>query len=370
MSISLKQVQVLIEKIAPPAFACDWDHTGFSVNLHNEEITGIMICLDVSEDVVRQAVEKRCNLILAHHPLLFRGIHNVDSDTYEGACVRALIENGISLYCAHTSMDASPQGINTYLADVVGLVRRSYLDDTIVEKYLEVAVHVPLNDAQTVRDAMAEAGAGKLGDYTECTYNIEGKGTFRPCDGAHPFLGERGKLETVDEVRVSAICSESDLSVVLSEIRRVHPYEEPAISAICLRDPQKELAGMGIIGELEKTESVRSVVARLKESLSIPDVRISGDLDLQINRIGVCGGAAGDLIEKAARMGAQLFITGEIKHNFYAARTKMVLAEAGHFDTEKCFCKLFADSLQKLMDDVNYNVDIYIANLHRPYVNY
>lgn len=369
MSISLKELELLIETLSPREYAYDWDNSGFNINLNNAEVTGIMLCLDVSEEIIEEATAKKCNLIISHHPLLFHAAKQINSETYQGKCIAALIRNDISLYCAHTSMDTAPQGINRYLADTLGLRNQEYLEETNVGRYFEVAVHVPESHVDKIRSAMSKAGAGNIGDYSECTYNIAGKGTFRPNDQANPYIGSSGNLETVDEVRVSAVCPECRLAAVLSAIRNVHPYEEPAISALVVSEPRSVNAGLGIVGDLEKATAASDVILEIKKKLEIDCVRAAGDLGRMISRVAVCGGAAGDMEALAKEKGAQLYLTGEIKHNFYMEAQDMVLIEAGHYDTEKCFCKLYAEGLQKLLDDVNYNVAIYIASLHRPYVN-
>ncbi|MDY3751697.1 Nif3-like dinuclear metal center hexameric protein [Christensenella minuta] len=370
MSVTLEQVGALLELIAPISFAEEWDNSGFNVNLHNTDISGIMICLDVLPETIEEAAEKGCNLIISHHPLLFRATKKIDSESYEGKCVQMLAERRISLYCAHTSMDSAPGGINTWLADQFALANRCYIQNGLVERFYEVAVHTPRGHAETVRRAMTSAGAGRLGEYAECTFNIDGKGTFRPEHDASPYIGQAGRLETADEIRISSICSENDLQKVLRAVRKVHPYEMPAISVLKTDEPQRINSGLGIVGDMPSPLPAGEVMDKLKAALQTDSVRVAGNLKKKIRRLGVCGGAAGDFAELARKKGAELFITGEIKHNEYAAQNDIILVEAGHFDTEKCFCRLYAQGLQKRLDDVNYNIAIYVTNLRRPYVNY
>lgn len=370
MPVTLEQVGAILENIAPVNFAEDWDNSGFNVNLHNTDVSGVMICLDVLPEIIKEAAEKGCNLIVSHHPLLFRATKKIDSETYEGKCVRMLVERGISLYCAHTSMDSAPGGINTWLADQFALTDRCYIQTGTTEHFYEVAVHTPRDYAEEVRRAMASAGAGKLGKYTECTFYIDGKGIFRPEHDASPYIGQEGKLETVDEIRISSICSEVDLQKVLHAIREVHPYEVPAISALKTDEPQYVSSGLGIVGDLPEPSRTTDILDRLKEILQTDSIRVAGRTDGKISRIGVCGGAAGDFAGASRSKGAELFITGEIKHNEYMAHMDIILVEAGHFDTEKCFCQLYGRGLQKWFHDVNYNIAIYVTNLRRPYVNY
>lgn len=370
MPVSLEQINLLLESFAPKTYAYEWDNSGFNINLNQKEITGVMICLDVTSEVIDEAAQHHCNLIISHHPLLFHSMKSIDALSYQGQCVNALIKNDISLYCAHTSMDTAPNGINRYLADALSLYNQEYLEETDVEQYVEIAVHVPERHARPVRAAMAAAGAGNIGNYSECTYNILGKGMFRPNAKANPFIGKSGEIETIDEIRISAVCPKSQLQKVLYAIHDVHPYEEPAISVLITSEPYDINAGLGIVGDIKKTETVSDIVSLIKEKLDMDLVRVAGDMDRKISRIAVCGGAAGDMASLAKAKGAQLYLTGEIKHNIYIEEQNMILVEAGHYDTEKCFCKLYAEGLQKLFDDVNYNVAIYVENLQRPYINY
>ncbi len=370
MSVTLEQLGRLFEKMAPQRFAETWDNTGFNVNLHNEDIRGIYVCLDVTPESILEASEKECGLIISHHPLFFHAVKSIDNASYEGKCAQLLLQHGISLYCSHTSFDLAPAGINGWLADVFKLENRCCLSDAVREPFYEIAVHVPRSHADAIKKAMTDAGAGKLGAYSGCTYSVEGKGTFIPDENAQPYLGTANIPEVVDEMRISSICGKAVLGAVLSAVRKVHPYEEPAISVLILEEPERIEAGLGVVGDLPQELTVRRAVERLKMALAIDSVRVTGNLDRTIKRLAVCGGAAGDLAEQAEKLGAQLYITGEIKHNYYVARKNIVLVEAGHFDTEKCFCELYAQGLQSLLDDVNYNIAIYVEDLRRPYVNY
>ncbi len=370
MSVTLEQMGTLLEDLAPRVFAEEWDNSGFNVNLHQSNIKSVMICLDVTREVIEQATEKKCGLIVSHHPLLFRAIKQVDTDSYEGRCLKMLIENGISLYCAHTSMDSAPEGINTWLADVFELQNRRYLQAGLTQHFYEVAVHVPREQADAVRRAMTSAGAGELGNYSGCTFNVIGEGTFLPGVGAAPYIGREGQMEQVEEVRISAVCAADKLDDVLRAVRGVHPYEQSAISVFRTEEPQKLRSGLGIVGDLPQKLRAKEVLDRLKDALTTDNVRVAGDIEGMIGSVGVCGGAAGEFWKEAAAMGADIFITGEIKHNHYIERKNIILAEAGHFDTEKCFCALYAQGLQKRLNDVNYNIAIYVENLQRPYINY
>lgn len=367
--LSVDELKKVIEKIVPARFAMEWDNSGFQVNLHNET-HGILLCLDVTEEIIEEAKQLGYGLILSHHPLLFRGIKCVDAASYQGKCLVKLMEYGISLYSAHTSADAAPGGINTYLADLLGLKKQTFIEKGQIGKFYKVAVTVPVEHAGEIRKAMMNAGAGELGNYTGCSFSVEGMGSFRPDEGANPHIGQPRVQEFLDEVWIQALSTEEKLEGVLCSIREAHPYEEPAIDVFVLQSPAAIKSGMGVCGELQSPLKTIDFLERLKQTLEVDSVRFSGDADAQISKVALAGGASGDLVIAAEKMGAQIFITGELKHSQYY-ETGIALVEAGHFDTEKCFCGMMLNSLQKEPVTVQYNVDVCISDkMRRPFMNY
>ncbi len=369
MFAGTEEIGKLIETIAPREYACAWDNTGFQVNLHNE-VRSVLVCLDVTPKVIIEAAAKGCGMIVAHHPLLFHEIKRVDTESYVGECIAELVRANVSLYCAHTSMDHALGGINSWLADIYGLQNRCFLETECWEAYVKVAVCVPEEKAVDVQNAMADAGAGRLGHYSRCAFSVCGEGTFLPDDRAVPHIGSAGKQETVREVWVQALAAEKEVEEIVAAIRKVHPYEMPAIDVFPLKNGKKPMAGAGIVGDLPEPVRAARALDLLKQALQVGQVRFHGDLDAEIKRIAVCGGAGGDLIKQAERKCAELFITGEVKHNYYA-ESGIMIAEAGHFETEKCFCGIMAEGLQKALNDVHYNICVLIAeDMERPYINY
>lgn len=370
MAVNADLITGLIRKIAPEYYAEEIDNNGININLHNENVTGVLVCLDITEEIAKEAAEKNCNYVFAHHPLFFDPISVIDNKTHVGRVAELLIKNDISLYCAHTSTDAALYGLSGYLADIFGLKNRRTLEPTYKSSHCKIAVTAPKEDAQKIRDAFAKAGAGVLDNYSHCTYSMEGVGTFRPNDRANPHIGSANVTEMVEEVLVQALCAEEDVEKTVAAIKAAHPYEVPAIDVFLLMNPELEEAGIGIIGELEEKITAGRAVDMLKEAVGVPSVRFKGDLNGMIRTIAVCGGAGGYLTKTAELMGAELYITGEIKHNHYM-ESKINLCEAGHFDTEKCFCELFAPRLQKALNDVQCNVPVFITErLERMYINY
>lgn len=371
MHMSMDKIGMLLGEIAPLHYAEQWDNCGFNVNLHQNEVLGVLVCLDVTPEVINEAVEKKCNLILSHHPLLFDGIKKLDTSEYGGRCMQMLIEHSISLYCAHTNVDVMQGGINTWLADAFLLENRRSLA-AYKTKYYKVAVTVPKGEEQAIKQAFARARAGELGEYTHCTYSVEGEGTFMPKETARPHIGTRGELARVQETWIQALCSEENLDCVLSELKKAHPYEQPAIDVFSLHNVRLGSTGLGVLGTLPEKKKTSELLCSLKEILSTDSVRLRGDLEEEVSCIAFCGGSGGDLIEAAQKGGAQLYVTGEVRHHQYLCEGIQIV-EAGHYDTEKCFCQLMAAGLQKKLNELQYNSKVPITitqRQKRPYINY
>ncbi|MDL2237327.1 Nif3-like dinuclear metal center hexameric protein [Christensenellaceae bacterium OttesenSCG-928-K19] len=369
MSLNTADVKALIEREFPEEYACGWDNSGFNIDLHNP-VENILVCVDVTPDVIKEAAEKKCGLIVSHHPLLFHAIKTIDAQGHIGNCIRLLMEAGISLYCAHTSVDNAPGGINTCLANMLGLTDIEFLEVQQKQRFYKVVVTVPPEDSESVKDALAAGGAGELGNYTRCSFSAVGEGTFLPNDVATPHIGSAGRQEIVKEARIEVLVEESKLQNTLRLVRGAHPYEEPAIDVYVLEEPSEARAGSGVCGRLESRRSVRNILDGLKKQLCVEYVKFRGDLDAEVETVALCGGAGADLIPQAQAMGAQLFITGEVKHNEFV-ETGINLSEFGHYDTEKCFVGAMVGSLQNVLGDVQCNVAVFAArNDKRPYEFY
>ena len=370
MSVKLKEIEEMIEDLCPVRFACDWDNSGFHINL-GRDISGILVCLDLSDAIIAEAKEKNCGLIVSHHPLFFKAARSIDTGTYQGRMAASLIENGISLYCAHTSMDSAPEGINTSLARAFGLENVKFLQPATIKTYNQIGVYVPASHADEVASAMGKAGAGFLGNYTDCAFLSTGEGRFKPNREANPFIGEAGRLEKVPEIKIEAICAADLTEEVVREMKAVHPYEEVAYYVTALENNRTAESGLGVIGEFKKPVTLKQAAQKVKEALLSDTIRIAGDLNKPVKKVGVCGGASGDMLAYAARMGADLFITGEVKHDVFVSAGDVAIIDAGHFDTEKCFVHSFAHGLQKRADALKYSLDIKESELVvRPFINF
>jgi len=369
MSVNVAEIGKVIESIYRPEYAYDWDNSGFQVNLNNNT-NHVLVCLDVTPQIIREAAELGCWLIVSHHPLFFRPKKTLDTLNYVDNCVIELIKHGISLYSAHTTADNAADGINARLADILGLENRTFLEPLVEEHYYKITVSVPTEYAENVKKAMATAGAGELGNYKGCNFTLTGVGEFVPNDEANPHIGKANQRETVEEAWIQALVPDSRLPRVLAAVRSVHPYEEPAIDVFMLKSPKRLKAGAGIAGDLKKDSTNGGIVRLLKDKLNLEAVRMRGEIENKVSRIALCSGAGGDFAEAAKKAGAQLFITGEMKHNYYV-ESSIDIIELGHYESEKCFCAMMADSLQRALVDVKYNVTVRVAEkMEKPYFDY
>ncbi len=370
MAVSLEKIEEMIETLSPVRFACDWDNCGFHINL-GRDVSGVLVCLDLSDEIITEAKEKGCGLIVSHHPLFFKAARSIDAGTYQGRMAASLIKNGISLYCAHTSMDCAPEGINVSLARAFGLVNVEFMQPATISKYHQIGVYVPAGHEDKVAEAMGKAGAGLLGNYKDCAFLSAGEGRFRPNDEAKPFIGEAGKLEKVSETKIEAICAADMTDHVVREMKSVHPYEEVAYYVTELENNRTIESGLGVVGEFKEAVTLKQAARIVKEALSCDIVRVAGDLEKMLKKVGVCGGASGDMITHARQMGAELFITGDVKHDIFVSADETAIIDAGHFDTEKCFVRSFAHGLQKRADALKYSLDIKESeHVVRPFINF
>ena len=370
MSVSKKIISGILNDIAPLSYACSWDNSGFNIDI-NDEIKGIYICLDVTEECIREAVQKGCNLIVSHHPLLFNPVKKITGGDSIGKVICMLIKNNISLYSCHTPMDSCKGGINDYVAQMLNLADTEFLEKSSFEKFSKVVVTVPVGHEEIVKKAMFESGAGCIGEYCDCAFSSGGIGQFTPGENTQPFIGIRNVAETVEETRIEVVCPANKASDVVKGIISAHPYEEPAIDVFDMTYPSKILAGLGMIGNLPREIKLRQLADKLKEIYDLDVLRIKGDLDKNVKRIALCGGSAGEFITLAKSMGADVYITGEVKHNQYVEAEDIAVIEGGHYDTEKCFVDIMYRHLQNAVNGLQYNLDIFKTEVERrPFVNY
>lgn len=357
MAAILSQIVGFFEELFPPRLAENWDNIGLQVGDPRAEVEKILITLDVTEDVVDEAIGLGVQLIFSHHPLIFKALNCVRLDHPTDRLVARLIKNDIALYTAHTNLDSAANGLNHLLAELLDLSDAMVLLPSPAEKFCKLAVFVPEDYLATVRQAICQAGAGWIGRYSCCTFSTLGQGTFLPLDGTRPFLGGCGELAKVSEFRLETIVPPDKLSQVLQALRDSHPYEEIAYDLYPLEMPVGK-SGLGRVGNLTKPLTLLQLAERVKGVLLADQLKLVGPTDRMISRAAVCGGAGADLIQQAKAAGAQCLITGDVKYHQAgeAAALDLGLIDAGHYQTEYGIIQPLASYLQKESARQNINL--------------
>lgn len=339
----------ILERAYPTRLAESWDSVGLVCGDPADAVTSVLCCVDVTDAVVERALESGVDLIVAHHPLLLRGVDTVGAHTPKGRIVHRLIKGGCALYTAHTNADSANPGVSDALGALLGLTGLRPLEPKPAEAMDKWAVFVPADDVASVREAMFDAGAGEIGDYSHCCWSTSGTGQFRPGAAATPAIGERGEVTRVAEERVEMVSSRRVRSGVLAALRSAHPYEEPAFDLIELV-PARGDEGLGRVGELPETMSLAAFTELVALALpaSAVGIRAAGDPEAAITTVAVCGGAGDSMLARARAVGADVYVTGDLRHHPVDEHLRgggPALIDAGHWGTEFPWCAQVAGLL-------------------------
>ncbi len=328
----------LLHEQFPPEDAAAWDKIGLQVGDPTDAVERVLICLDVTEAVLDEARRLGASLILAHHPLLLRGLERLTPDTAPGRLALRAARQGLSVVAAHTNFDAAEVATTTPIVELLGLERVRPLDGRLDTggQIVKLTTFVPSEHTSGVIAALSDAGAGVIGEYAECTFRVAGTGTFAPSDAANPAVGERGQRNEVSEDRLEVEVRRDRLTAAVAALWDAHPYEEVAYDVYELLDDRAPVKGLGRVGDLPAEMSLRVVADRLAQGLPSPHLRVAGDLDRPVRRVAACGGAGDSLIGEAISAGADVYITGDLRHHpVIDARTLgLSLIDAGHDATE------------------------------------
>jgi dinuclear metal center YbgI/SA1388 family protein len=341
-------------QFAPPGLAPDWDNVGLLVGDPASEVRTIMTCLTVTPESAAEAIEANAQLIVTHHPVLFRSIKRLTADTVEGRMLLSLIRAGIAVYSPHTAFDNTRNGINESIARRLGLVDVVPLRRGQGPRQCKIVVFVPDSDLGRVSDAMFGAGAGNIGQYTQCSFRLAGTGTFFGSDAANPTIGQKGRREEVSEWRLEAVCAESAVDQVVAAMRKAHSYEEPAYDVYPLR-PNPALLGEGRLGRLPQPRSLREMAQAVKVNLNAALVQFVGDPDRTVQQVAIVCGAGAELLPDAVRARADVLLTGEVRfHDCLAAQAQgLALVLPGHYATERFGMEELAERLKEKWPDLN-----------------
>lgn len=334
-----------LEKLAPLSLQEGYDNSGLIVGNDNDEISSVLICLDCTEAVVTEAIAGGHGLIIAHHPIIFKGLKRFNGSTYVQRVVQMAIKNNVALYAAHTNLDKVHGGVNSKICEILGVGGSSIL---LPEKddLCKVVVFCPTDHVEDIKNAMFAAGGGHIGQYDECSFSSEGKGTFRSGVGANPFVGTVGERHDENEIRVEMICSRWRRNNIIQAMINAHPYEEVAydINPLLNNDPFR---GVGMVGDLDEEMEIGSFLSLVKTRLELKGLRHSGAVSGPIKRVAVCGGSGSDLIQVVKARGAHAFVTSDIKyHQFFDAEDDLLLIDVGHYESERFTKDLLAEILR------------------------
>ena len=351
----IKDITSYLETIAPPAYQESYDNARLIVGDPQAEVTGILVSLDAVESVVDEAIDKGCNVIVSHHPIVFRGLKSLTGKNYVERTVIKAIKHDIALYAIHTNLDNVHQGVNRKISEKIGLQHLRILAPK-ADTLQKLVTFVPLADTDKVLQVLGDAGAGQIGNYKNCSFRTAGTGTFQPNEQANPHLGEAGKQEEVEEQRIEVMYPAHLAGRILAALREAHPYEEVAYYQQSLVNENQEV-GSGMIGELPTPLSGTEFLAHLKEAMELSVIRHTRLLDAPIHRVAVCGGAGSFLLPHALRQRADAFVTADYKyHQFFDADGQLVIADIGHYESEVFTKELLGELLLKKF--VNFAVHL------------
>lgn len=335
-----------LETLSPLSYAEDFDNVGLLVGNKNTSITGVLVTLDTLETVVDEAIESNCNLIVSFHPIIFKGLKKLTGKTYVERVVIKAIKNDIAIYSMHTALDNAFQGVNDMICNQLELENKTILipQPGTIKK---LTTFVPSKEAEKLRNALFQAGAGNIGNYSDCSFNVEGLGTFNGNENSNPSIGEKGSTHTEKETQVNVTFAKHLEGKILKTLFETHSYEEVAYEITTLENKNQHV-GIGMVGELKKPLNEKDFLKYLKEKMNTKLVRHSSLLNKDIQKVAVLGGSGSFAIETAKQVGADAFVTADLKyHDFFTAENQILLADIGHYESEQYTKNLIVAYLTK-----------------------
>ena len=363
--MQVKNIIQIIEDFAPLSYQESYDNAGLIIGNLEEEVTGVLICLDCVEEILEEAIKNNCNLIIAHHPIVFNELKKINGATYLERVVIKAIKNNIAIYAAHTNLDNATDGVSFKIAEKLGLINCKVLQPK-KNLFHKVVTYCPIDYAEKVRQALFDAGAGHIGNYDECSYNVEGIGTFKGLLGATPFGGKVGELHQEKEISIETVVPSHLLQKVIKNMIVAHPYEEVAYDVYQLENTNHNI-GSGVIAELEIPQNAANFLKQLKTKLKTDCIRHTNLLGKKIKKVAICGGAGSFLLNDAIAANADIFITGDFKyHQFFDTENQLIIADVGHYESEQFTCELIYDVLIKKIP----NFAIRLTKINTNPINY
>jgi len=335
-----------LEALAPLNYAEEFDNVGLLVGNKQAKVTGVLVTLDTLEAVVDEAIEKNCNLIVSFHPIIFKGLKKITGTSYVERTVLKAIKNDIAIYAIHTALDNALKGVNDIICNTLGLVNKKIL---IPQKgtIKKLTTYVPTENTDALRTELFKAGAGNIGNYDNCSFNTEGKGTYRGNEFSNPKVGKKGESHEEPETQISVTFNKHVESRLLNTLFKHHPYEEVAFEVTTL-DNYNQNIGIGMIGELENSQKTEVFLQFVKKRMNVSCIKHSNLIKNNITKIAVLGGSGSFAIPAAKAAGADILITSDLKyHDFFSAENNIILADIGHYESEQFTKTFLVDYLSK-----------------------
>jgi len=357
--MKVKDIAAAIEKIVPLGLAQDWDNVGLLIGDAQRNVRNILLTIDITGDVVAEAKRLKAEMIVSYHPVIWDGLKKITADGPSGV-VYQLIRSGIAVFSIHTALDSAIGGVNDGLAEIIGIVDGKPIGDYVgypAGDNYKLIVFIPIESAAKVSNAVFAAGAGQIGNYSNCSFQTEGTGSFLPLEGAKPAIGKKGKLEKVPEIKFEAIVPEGKLAGVIAAMKKAHPYETPAFDVIKLYNEQRKF-GLGRIGKLAEPMQLNRIIERIKKYIGAQAVGIIGKENRLVRTAAVCAGSCGKIINSVIAAKCDLYLTGELKHHeaLAAQQAGVTCICLSHTVSERFILKKFAKQLQKRMKQITIKI--------------
>jgi len=357
----VKDITSKLEEWAPLAYQESYDNCGLLIGDQNQQTTAVLITLDITEEVIEEAHDTGCNLIITHHPLIFGGIKNITTQDWVGRCITSAIKHKMAIYAIHTNLDNVITGVNAKIAEKIELQNLEILSpksDTL----LKLVTFVPSENAKKVTEALYSAGAGTVGAYDKCSFLTDGIGTFRPSLEAKPTIGQRGEVTSVEETKIEVLVPSHLQSSIIKSLKEAHPYEEVAYYLTPLENKNQEV-GSGIIGQLSEPMDARDFLKKLKDQMNLEVVRHTTPAKPTVQRIAVCGGSGSFLLPHAIQKNADVLVTADFKyHDFFEADNQLMIADIGHYESEVFTKELIHDYLSQKFANIAFHLSEVVTN--------
>lgn len=336
----LQNILTELEKFAPLSYQESYDNCGLLTGHKELEVTGALLCLDCTEAIIEEAIQKKCNLIIAHHPIIFSGLKKINGSTYVERTIIKAIQNNIAIYACHTNLDNVQMGVNKKISDKLGLINTRILSPkkTVLKK---LVTFVPADHLEVLRSSLFNAGAGNIGNYDSCSFVLEGMGSFRGNENANPFIGEKGKLSLEKESRLELIFEAVNEAQIVEVLKQNHPYEEVAFDIYQLENTYQNI-GSGMVGELKSEIPEREFLELIKSVFKLKFIKHTAFLNKPIKKVSLCGGSGSFLLKNAINSKSDIYISSDFKyHEFFDAENRILAADIGHYETEQFTPEIF-----------------------------